>query len=249
MNTRWNLWRLLWSQRADTYNQNARRHMRFLATIALSGLLLSPVVKAETLYVSDELKVAMRSGATNGHRIIKFIPSGTRLRVLGESENGNFKQVEIEDGKQGWVETSNLVASPSARSRLPGLNRKISNLNSKLQDSQAEVRELKQQLSVAEQRSNKLDAFGKQKSDELESLRQRAARPLQLAQQKEQLQDELKRVQGKLDMALADNTALRDSSIKEWFLIGGGVSLISLFAGLIIPSIRWRKKDSWSNNF
>ncbi len=223
--------------------------MRFLPVIAPSGLLIAPVAQAETLYVSDELKIAMRSGATSGHRIVKFIPSGTRLKVLGESDDGKFKQVEIEGGKQGWVEVANLSSSTSARSRLPGLNRKIGSLNDRLKDSQAEVRELKQQLSAAENRGSKLDAFGKQKTDELEALRERVARPLQLAQQKEQLQDELKRVQGRLDMALAENADLRDSSIKEWFMIGGGVSLLSLFAGLIIPSIRWRKKDSWSNNF
>ena len=47
---------------------------------------------------------------------------------------------------------------------------------------------------------------------------------------------------------MSENEELRDDSLKEWFLIGGGVSLFSLFAGLVIPNFRWRKKrDSWGD--
>ena len=44
-----------------------------------------------------------------------------------------------------------------------------------------------------------------------------------------------------------ENRELENDSDQKWFMIGAGVTLVSLFIGLIIPNIRWRKKDSWSS--
>ena len=60
-------------------------------------------LQAKVLYVSDELKVPMRSGASNGHRIVKFLVSGAALTVIEVSEDGNFTHVEASGGKTGWV--------------------------------------------------------------------------------------------------------------------------------------------------
>ena len=62
------------------------------------------------------------------------------------------------------------------------------------------------------------------------------------------LETELAKANRELDRALKENARLSDDNIKEWFMIGGAVSLISLFFGLIIPNFKWRrKKDSWGS--
>jgi hypothetical protein len=43
---------------------------------------------------------------------------------------------------------------------------------------------------------------------------------------------------------------MSNMDIKLWFMVGGGVALISLILGLVIPSFNWgRKKDSWGGGF
>ncbi len=44
-----------------------------LSSLVLFAVLASEPVYAQTGYVSDQLKVPMRSGASGGHRIMKFL--------------------------------------------------------------------------------------------------------------------------------------------------------------------------------
>ena len=48
---------------------------------------------------------------------------------------------------------------------------------------------------------------------------------------------------------ISENAQLNDNSPKKWFIIGAAVALGSLVLGMIIPNIRWRKKDSWGGSF
>lgn len=221
--------------------------MKITPALLIISFLFPHAVLAETLYVSDELQVAMRSGDTTAHRIIKFIKSGTPLEVIDSNDDDSFKLVKIPGGKQGWVEAKNLSSQPAAREQIAGLSRKVDSLRKNLGEREAEIKQLKQSLREAESKNQKLEQTSKNKIDELADLQRIASRPVQLAREKQQLEIELGNAEQERDRALAENEQLADDSIKEWFMIGAGVTLVSLFIGLIIPSIRWRKKDSWSS--
>jgi len=53
------------------------------ACIAFS--LLLGVAHAETRYVSDELRITMRSGEDFSYQVIKELQSGTQLEVLSDN--------------------------------------------------------------------------------------------------------------------------------------------------------------------
>ena len=66
-------------------------------------------------YVSDNLTVPLRSGPSNGHRILhRGLPSGTRLTVLGEDADAGFINIRTDRGTEGWIPTQYLVAEPIA---------------------------------------------------------------------------------------------------------------------------------------
>jgi SH3 domain protein len=110
-----------------------------LTFVSTAGLSLPTQVLAETRYVSDELKVPMRSGASNQHRIIRFLKSGTPLKVLETDDETGFSKIELSDGKDGWVENGDMMSQPSARDR-------IVYVNDKLSKSREDVKELKSTL-------------------------------------------------------------------------------------------------------
>ncbi len=91
-------------------NKESINRIQFFSYLALSGVILlsflisEPVFAKTVRYVSDELKIPLRSGASNKHRIIKFLRSGTALTVL--SNEDKFTEVEMRDGKSGWVLTT-----------------------------------------------------------------------------------------------------------------------------------------------
>lgn len=217
--------------------------------LCILPVIAGPAI-AETAYVSDELKVALRSGDTRQHRIVQFITSGAKLDVVETNDAGTYKKVVTASGKEGWVAVENLMSSASARSRMPGLNQRIASLKSDIKQQKNTISELNATIKDLQNQNKKLDSYGQNKNKELEDLAKATARPALLAKQNQKLTIDLEKTNRELDLALAENASLGDSNIKEWFMIGAGVSLISLFFGLIIPNFKWRRKtDSWGGGF
>lgn len=221
---------------------------RFFLPLVLL-VVFSPPLLAETLYVSDQLTIPMRTGDTMQHRIIKFLKSGTRVEVQETNDAGTYRRVIVAgSGKEGWVEASKLMSKPAARAQLATLSKRVDSLKAQLKDKNQLIAELRASVQELQEKNEKLDQFSQRQSDQLAQLKKVAARPVQLAQANMKLESELARTNRELDRALAENASLSNNNIKEWFLIGGGVALISLFFGLIIPNFRWRrKKDSWGS--
>jgi len=95
-----------------------------LSLLLSAGVLTGVAAEAGTVrYVSDQLTIPMRSGPTSQNRIIKFLPSGTMLTVLGTSDDGNYLNIENQAGKQGWVEVKSLMDQPAARQRIVVVNK------------------------------------------------------------------------------------------------------------------------------
>ena len=75
-----------------TSSSTAKVLLGLMTTLALSAGAL-----AETRWLSDELWVNLRAGASDGSQVLQTISSGTRMETLGESENG-YINVRTETG-------------------------------------------------------------------------------------------------------------------------------------------------------
>ena len=207
-------------------------------------------VLAKTVYVSDELNVPMRSGATNGHRIVKFLKSGTALTVLGASDDDKFTEVEVSGGKTGWVATKDIMDIPSARDRLVSVNKKLAKVRSENKELKSSISELKSEIRQLKNEKAELQNERTNLSNSLEDLKITASNPVALSKKNKQLKKELDKALANAEMLDKDNQTLRSNVAQEWFMIGGAVSIGSLILGLILTRINWRKKrDSWGDSF
>jgi len=214
--------------------------MMFVATASF------PVL-AKTSYVSDELTVPVRSGASNGHRIMKFLKSGTALNVLDTS--GDYTKVETQ-GITGWVLTKETMNVPSGRDRLAAAKKKFANADKVITDLENEIKELKAEIRKLKKEKSSLENERTNLGNSLEDLKITAANPLALSKKNKQLKKELDKAQANAAMLDKDNQTLRSNVAQEWFIIGGAVSIGSLILGLILTRINWRKKrDSWGDSF
>jgi len=211
---------------------------------------LSMPVQAKTSYVSDQLQVAMRSGASDGHRIIKFLKSGTALTVLGASDDDKFIEVEIADGKTGWVAAKDVMPVPSGRDRLAAANKKFAKSAQLIKDLKSSIAELKAEIRKLKNKNAALQGESTNLSNSLDDLKITASNPLALSKKNKQLKKELDKAEANVKMLDADNQQLRSNVAQEWFIIGGAVSLGSLIVGLILTRINWkRKKNTWGDGF
>ncbi|VAW68270.1 hypothetical protein MNBD_GAMMA10-2383, partial [hydrothermal vent metagenome] len=211
-------------------------------------LLISTQLSARNIqYVSDELTIPMRTGGTNSHKILKFLKSGQAVDVLEESEDKTRARIVLveDESKTGWVESSVLMARPSAREQL----KRLKNKNQTLKEAGGS---LKNDLGDANTRNAELLNVQRQLEKKnldlqntLSRLRASSAEPIRIADENEQLKKQLTQARDKNESLVQENAFLSDQNIKRWFMIGALVSIGSLILGLLITRVNWKKKESW----
>ena len=235
-------------------NKVINNRVKFFSYLVLPGLVLfsvltsGPVFAKTVRYVSDELTIPMRSGASTQHRIIKFLSSGTALTVLDDDDK--FTEVETGDGKSGWVLTENLMKIPSGRARLVAVNKKLTKSRAQVKELNSAIAKLKSETRKLKGEKSSLQNERTNLSNSLDDLKITAANPLSLSKKNKQLKKELSKAHANEAMLEKDNQQLRSNVMQEWFMIGGSVAIGSLVLGIILTRINWRRKrDSWGDSF
>ena len=84
--------------------------------LLMVNLVSLPTANAQdTQYISDIVLVPVRSGAGSEFRIVnRGLPSGTPLLVYGQSDDGEWTEVETRGGTRGWIPTQYLQQEPPA---------------------------------------------------------------------------------------------------------------------------------------
>lgn len=218
-----------------------------LVTFCLNNISYASPVK----YVSDDLTIPMRTGTTTNHKILKFLNSGTAVEIKEVTDDGQHAWVMVADdnNKVGWVETRLLMDEPSAREQLASLDKKHASRLEQNKELRKEIDGLKKTNKDLETELNQVTAELNQTSQTLANLRESAARPIEIAELNQKLEEEIETQKKENEKLIEENAFLSDQNVKEWFLIGGGVSIGSLILGLLITRISWKKRESWGGNF
>ena len=222
-----------------------------LLLVLLSSFLSAYTVNsvAAIVYASDQLTVPMRTGTTIRHKIIRFIPSGEKLELLETSDDESYSKVVTGDGKEGWVKSSNLLHEPGAYEKLEKAQQKITAQQKKIALLQDNIKQLKaERQQLAETKQGLLNKNERLMAN-IQELRLASSEPIKVAERNQKLEAEILAEREKNQDLKKENEFLSNQSLRDWFVIGALVSLGSLFLGLIIPRISWRRKDSWSNSF
>ncbi|SDT91861.1 TIGR04211 family SH3 domain-containing protein [Halopseudomonas salegens] len=204
----------------------------FRATLAsvlpftLSALMLAPAQADEPAnnarWVSDSLNTYVRSGPTDGHRIVGALRSGDQVTLI--TRQGNYAQIRTESGSTVWIPDADLQDVPGQAERIPQLEAELAELSTEL-NSINESWELRVQGMQETLESRKVLI------DELEAQR------LTLNDQLTDAQSELRSAQARL----GDES---QEALLRYMLYGGGIAGAGLLVGLILPSLTRRKKRS-----
>ncbi|MFP4262874.1 MAG: TIGR04211 family SH3 domain-containing protein [Halomonas sp.] len=197
----------------------------------LLGLLALPLAAQEdqeegdTVWVSDALTTYVRSGPTDGYRIVGTLTAGEPVERL--ETNGDYTRVRDADGDAAWILSDELQDSPGAQVRLPELEQRVAELDAELEGINDEWEErtatLRQDLENSEQHAGELEERNRELDDEAEQAR-----------------STVRELQARLDTQEED-------LLLRYFMYGGGVAGAGLLVGLIIPHLprRRRKRDRW----
>lgn len=218
---------------------------KFLALILIT---LCAVAHAEpTRYVTDQLEITLRSGQSTKHQIVRMLPSGSAIEILESGEDGQYTRVRTAQGSEGWVLSRYLDEQPSARQRLENAAKRLEQLqkeNNRLKNDLAQTRNEKRDLNRDQ---DSLSNQNKKLQQELNRIQRVSSDALGIDKENQALKVQLQQLQMNYDQSQNQILALQDSTARDWFLVGGGVILLGIMIGLIIPKIRWRRKSEWGS--
>ncbi|MCL7931544.1 TIGR04211 family SH3 domain-containing protein [Halomonas llamarensis] len=204
---------------------------RLRAAAMALGILLSAVSataiaqSGNIAWVSDELSTYVRSGPTDGYRIIGTLTAGEQVQVIESS--GDYTRVRNSDGNTVWVLSDELQDSPSASEQLPELEARVEELTAELEGINA----------AWEQRVASMTETLEVREGRIAELQNRNAA---LNQASDELRQQVRSLQARLDTQEED-------LLLRYFMYGGGVAGVGLAVGLIVPHLprRRKKRDRW----
>ena len=202
-----------------------RRTLGAALLIAACSTAQAAEPKANDRWVSDSLNTFVRSGPTDGYRIVGTLKSGQKVELI--NTQGDYSQVRGEGGSSVWIPTNDLQSEPGQAERLPELTQQVADLSGQLKTIDDSWKTRVQGMQETLDTRKKL-------IDELE------ARTKDLNAQLTDSQSELRTTQAKL----GDENNL---VLMRYMIYGGSIAGAGLLGGLIIPALtRGRKKnDGW----
>lgn len=217
--------------------------MRLTSPLLCALLLLTTVVvQAQTQrYITDELELPMRTGASTQFRILRMLTSGTPVTLVDSDPASGYSRVRTTDGTLGFVPTRYLSDTPGLQQRLDAAEADLESLRTgseQLNERLAAFNELEQQARALQEDNQRL-------SRELAHIRDVSANAIALDERNQTLEEQVIGLERSLQLARQENEVLRDRSNQDWFMRGAGVLLAGLLTGLILPRLRSRRSSRW----
>ncbi len=213
------------------------KHLFQWIMVVMIGLLgHSATGWADTAYIVDSIKVALRSGPANDQKSVGMTESGQPVEIIKPGEEWSL--IRLGNGTEGYLLNRYLTAVPPARYRFDQLQEKTKSLTAQaaglLEENtrlKAENDKLSAALAVEEQQIAALkgdfDAFRRDAADVVALKSKADALAVELDQKKE----EIARLQSG-PLAILENENL------YWFLAGAAVLTVGFLAGYVVKRPR-----------
>ena len=208
--------------------------MKFQTNLVLLLIFLASSVNAETfVYITDQVDIPIRSEKSLGNTIIRLLPSGTKLSVLQITEDG-WTEVKYQD-TIGWISSRYLSNNMSAREELKQANTVINENQLLITKYETELKELNKQLLILNNKNKELVIKSSKSEAEKTHIEQIYQDALKLEHENEKLNQEQLQLKTELQLAQNNSQIERDTSQRNWFIVGALVLFFGIVIGFIMP--------------
>ena len=196
---------------------------------------------AQTVYVTDEFEVTMRTGPSIENKIIVMLPTGTKLQVIEEKED--WFLVRSSDGREGWVlkryasgETPKKIIVEQLQKKYKGTLKNLEIETEKASTFETENKQLRVALNTSQEKLEKV-------KQDYTSLIIESKDFLKLKKEHTQNLANLRKATSELEQLRKENKELRSSTNVIWFLSGAAVVIISWLIGYVMGKIKRRSRS------
>lgn len=211
--------------------------MKYILILFTVVQCFSTVAYANTVYVTDTTKYALRSQESSRSKIVTMLPTGAKLTVLSTNANSGYSRVKTPKGSEGYLLTRLTSETPTSKWFLEKANKKLEEIqqlnsslsvkNTQLQSGDSKILNTNQSLIVEQDKLSK----------DLRDIRLTAANAIEIKQQRDRLQERIIAVERELEQVKRKNHTLQNNTDQDWFLYGGMLALFGVMLGIMLPKL------------
>ncbi|HSO61725.1 MAG TPA: TIGR04211 family SH3 domain-containing protein [Desulfobacterales bacterium] len=219
-----------------------KRKIGWMLAIGTCLLAVAVIAWAETVYVSDVIKLAVRSGPGNEHKLIAVTESGQQVDLIKSGEEWSL--VRLANGAEGYVLSRYLTTVPPGRFQYLQLQDKIKALTAQavgLAEENSRLKSENEKLAAAV--SGGQNQIGSLRS-EYETFKQEASDLVSLKTKTETLAAELEQKNKQLAALETQPDDVYRTTYLYWFLAGAAVLFAGFLTGYSVKRQRWRSSLS-----
>ena len=214
--------------------------LKRMVYVGICMMCLTALGFAESMYVTDVLKLTLRSGPSTEYKILAVIESGQQVDMLERGEE--WSMVKLANGKEGYVLTRYLLADPTHNVRLEQLQIKhkaVMQQSATLLEENTRLKEENTKLKSTLQNSEKmLEDLG----SDYEKLKTGSAEFLSLKSKYKKISTQLAEQTKRANTLDEELSGIEKNQYIKWFLAGSGVLLVGYIVGF--SAKRGRRRPS-----
>ena len=215
------------------------------AAIGLLIFLSASQAGAQSVWVSDQFEVMLRSGPSTSNAIERMLPSGTSLEVIERDDTAGYSRVRTAAGTEGWVLTRYLMSEPSAREQLETLTRRLTSANSEGLSLSSQLDAVKGEYDAASRQISALESEKGRLEQELAEIKRTSANVLSINNQNKDLREQLANTEIQVATLQQQNRELTGQTTRYWFMTGALVLVVGMILGIWLPRIRWQRRSRY----
>jgi len=217
-----------------------KQHFKRIVFVGIVIMCFPANGLAESMYVTDLLKLTLRSGPSTEHKILSVVESGHQVEMLEPGEDWSL--VRIANGKEGYVLTRYLIPEPTHNVRLEQLQTKHKALMQQAATLLEENTRLRSESKKLKSTSDGNEKTLKKLRIDYDKLKAGSAEYIELKEKYKTVSGQLAE-QTKRAVALdEDLRAIEINQYIKWFLAGSGVLLVGFLVGF--SARRQRRRPS-----
>jgi len=221
---------------------------RFSRALVVLGFgLFWSISTAESVWVSDQFEVMLRTGPNASNAIQRMLNSGTQLEVLERDVDAGYSRVQTEAGTEGWVLTRYLMLEPSAREQLATLSSELSNASERGSSMGAQLETIRGQQRDSANRIRTLEQENADLLADLDEIKRTSANVLAVDNQNQTLQQQVTAYEIQIGALEKENEDLSSRKMRNWFFVGALVLFGGVLLGLILPRMRWQSRSRYDS--
>lgn len=216
--------------------------MRYAIFIVIFLFFPPSVVLAESKYVTEIRDIMFRTGPGTQYRITNAIKTGAQVEYISESEDGEWAQIRLQNGKEGWVLNHFLQGTPPSGILLAELQTKHQELSAKAEKLAQDNSSLETKLSEMTQELQQHQKTIETLSASYDTLKKESADFIALQADYNKTKSSYKEQKEKADKLENELATLYNDKRLKWFIAGAGVLVFGIIIGFVTKPQRRRSK-------